>query len=223
MDVAQFELVTERVRSALRLGGGDLFAVADTCAQALPVRRVALLIDEPHLGVQPWAASDDWTSEVESAQATAGEGPAFDAVRSGAPVVAADVRGEEDRWPTFAAALRSLSATGALLAVPMRSGPIRLGALDLYRDGEWSPALIAVAQEVADLIAAHLASANTAPPPTSTLIHEAAGAVIAHRRSGTGDGYTWLRTEAQRQGLSMADCAERIVDHRIRIEPFAGR
>ncbi|WP_156371128.1 GAF and ANTAR domain-containing protein [Nocardia arizonensis] len=219
MDVAQFELVTERVRSALRLGGGDLLVVCDICAQALPVDSAAVLIDEPHLGVQPWAASDDRTGDIESAQAGAGVGPAFDVVAIGAPVEVTDLRAA-DRWPLFAAALNHRSAAGALLSVPLRVGAARLGTLDLYREtpGEWSPPLPDMAQQVADLIAAHLVSANSAPPPTSTLIHEAAGMVITHRAAGTADGYAWLRAEARRRNLSLADCAEAIVGRRLPVD-----
>ncbi|MET7767583.1 GAF domain-containing protein [Nocardia sp. NPDC005366] len=217
--MAHFELVTERIRSALRLGGGDLSAVCDTCVQVIPVRRAAILINEPHLGVQPWAASDEWTTRIEAAQATAGEGPAFDAVATGMPVTVADLGTGCDGWPAFAALLRRESASGALVAVPLCSGAIRLGTLDLYLDapGTWSSSTLAEAQHIANLIAAHLVSANTAPPPTSTLIHHAAATVIAQRQGSTADAYARLRAEGLRRGMFLAELAEQVVDHRIRL------
>ncbi|MGN2636863.1 GAF and ANTAR domain-containing protein [Nocardia takedensis] len=217
MDVAQFELVTERVRSALRLGGGDLVAATVTCVQALPVEHVAILIDEPHLGAQPWACSDEWTAGVEAALSTAGEGPAFEAVAGGEVVVLTEPARDADRWPTAATVLRGLP--GAMVSVPLTAGPTRLGALNLYLAPErWSPALAEVVGEVSELIAAHLLSSNAAPPPTSTLIHRAAGALIAEHGLDTADAYARLRREAADRGSTLADYAGHLVGRGFRAE-----
>ncbi|MEV0292946.1 GAF and ANTAR domain-containing protein [Nocardia sp. NPDC050710] len=230
--MAQFELLAERFRSALRLDGGDISAACRACVRVLPVQRVAILVDEPYLGAQPWSTSDAVTARIEAVQTTVGEGPAFDAVVTGVPVAVADLATDCERWPGFAAALResgvvsaAASSPGAMVAVPLRLGLDRLGALDLYRSAPapWGPAAVSAGRHIADILAAHLlsiaADPSASPPPlTSAVIHQAAGMMISRGHPNPADAYRRLRVEALRRGLSLTEVAQRIVDRRIRLE-----
>ena len=47
-------------------------------------------------------ASEPWAAELEEAQYTLGEGPGVEAFTTGGPVLVADVREDQVRWPAFA-------------------------------------------------------------------------------------------------------------------------
>src|SRR6266700_5605523 len=97
--MTRYDHLTQRFRTAVRTGGGGVAAACDASVRMLHVQRAAIVIDEPDAGVQPWCASDDVAAWGEAMQATAGEGPAVDAVATGLPVAAADLAGARERWP----------------------------------------------------------------------------------------------------------------------------
>ncbi|TQM31439.1 ANTAR domain-containing protein [Nocardia bhagyanarayanae] len=233
MGVAEFELLTERFLSALRRGGGDISAACQAAVQVLPVQRAAIMIDERDVGVQPWCSSDEVAARVETVQATVGEGPAVDAVATGVPVSVVDLTANCGRWPGFAAALAREPVSGAMTAMPLRSGAVRFGALDLYRASPGRPnrSMMSAGLHIADIITAHLVSARSGAaeqagewlrrPLTSASIHQAAGMVIAQRGVCPRDAYATLRTYAVRQGISLAEAAERVLRRRIRFDKEA--
>src|SRR5664280_3659601 len=111
--------------------------ICQLCVQTLGVTGagICLVTDTGNRGVV--CASDDVSGQIEDLQFTLGEGPCIEAVRTGAPVLVADLDEPPDivveRWPTF---LEGAGAAGvrAVFAFPLRIGAITLGALDLYRD-----------------------------------------------------------------------------------------
>ncbi|MCP2280266.1 GAF domain-containing protein [Nocardia amikacinitolerans] len=230
MGVAEFELLTETFLSALRRGGGDISAACHAAVQVLPVQRAAITIDERDVGVQPWCSSDEVAARVETVQATVGEGPAVDAVATGVPVSVVDLAANCGHWPDFAAALAREPVSGAMTAMPLRLGAVRFGALDLYRTSPGHPngSMMAAGLHVADIITAHLVSARPGSaehagewlrgPLTSASIHQAAGMVIAQRGVGPADAYATMRSYAVRQGISLAEAAERVLRRRIRFD-----
>ncbi|WP_024805127.1 GAF and ANTAR domain-containing protein [Nocardia sp. BMG51109] len=160
--MSRFEYLTERFLAATRAGGGGVAGACAACVRVLPVQRAAIVIDEQHAGVQPWGTSDEVAAGVEAVQATAGEGPAVEAVATGVPVPVADLAAGCERWPGFTEALSRTQARGAMIAVPLQLGDIRFGALDLYRDvpGRLDPQTVSAGLHVADLITAQLISAR---------------------------------------------------------------
>ncbi|MFC9997588.1 GAF and ANTAR domain-containing protein [Nocardia sp. NPDC127526] len=227
MASSQFDQVTEQFLHAVHAAGGGLPAVCAACVRVLPVRRAAILLDEHDAGIQPWCASDDSARRVETAQATAGEGPAVSAVHEGLPVLVTDLTAECEDWPGFAEALSGTPISGSLLAVPLRLGDIRIGAVDLYREaiGRPGPGFTSAALHVADLVTASLVLAagdvtkQWAQPVTSRWIHQAAGLTSAQLGIELVDAYARLRGYAFTHGLSLVEVAHRVVDRRVRIEP----
>ena len=111
---------------------------------------ISLVSDTGHRGVI--CATDDVSKRIEDLQITLGEGPCIDTIRTGAPVLVADLHDLDDvatwRWPTFMAAAAD-AGVRAVFAFPLRIGAINLGALDMYRsrpgaldDDELSAALL---------------------------------------------------------------------------------
>ncbi|MBF6061512.1 GAF and ANTAR domain-containing protein [Nocardia terpenica] len=219
--MTRFEDLTERYLAALRAAGGEIAAACPACVRVLPVRRAAIVIDEHDAGLQPWCASDPMAAGIEAAQATAGEGPAVDAVATGLPVGVADLTDIGGRWPGFAAALTRLDVTGGMFAVPLHLDGIRLGALDLYRDtpGCLDTRTRTAALHIADLITAQLVLMGRTPcadhPMPSRVLHQAAGMVVAQLDIPVADAYTYLRAYAFTHGLSLAEVADAVVARRI--------
>ncbi|WP_162958705.1 GAF and ANTAR domain-containing protein [Nocardia yunnanensis] len=231
MASSQFDQLTGRFLRAVRDAGGGLGAVCAACVRVLPVTRAAIVLEERDAGMQPWCASDEFARRVEFAQATAGEGPAVSAVAEGVPVLVADLGVDCEQWPGFAEALTVSAAgeplCGAMFAVPLRLGSIRLGTVDLYRDVTGRPGsrLLSAALHIADLVTASLVLATGdearqwAQPLSSRWIHQAAGMTSARRGIDIADAYACLRGYAFTHGISLVEVARRVVEREIRIEP----
>lgn len=228
--MTRYNHLTQRFRAAVHTGGGGVAAACDASVRVLPVQRAAIVIDEQDAGVQPWCASDDVAAWVEAMQATAGEGPAVDAVATGLPVAAADLSGARERWPGFATALSRADSSGAMVAVPLRLGALRIGALDLYRDapGPLDAHVVAAGLHIAGLIAEQLVpldldTPGQAPqwleqPLASRVIHQAAGMVVAQLDVGVREAYVRLRAYAGAHRMSLSEVAGQVVDRRIRLD-----
>ncbi|WP_433205567.1 GAF and ANTAR domain-containing protein [Nocardia sp. CA-107356] len=234
--MGQFDQLTDEFFSALEFltklsaDGGAMAALCGACVRVLPVQGAAILIQERDVGLQPWCASDPIAARVEAVQATAGQGPAMDAVAAGVPVLVADLGATAERWPGFADELNRVRAAGSMVAVPLRLGVVRFGVLDLYRarPGRPEAAVISAGLHIADLVIAQLIagsakSAHTTAqwwdrPLTSRIIHQAAGIVIAQLGIGAPDAYARLRAYAFAHGLSLAEVAQLVVDNRIRFD-----
>ncbi|MEV6770164.1 GAF and ANTAR domain-containing protein [Nocardia sp. NPDC051030] len=226
MSTSQFDQLTGQFLRAVRDSGGGMTAVCAACVRVLPVRRAAIVLEERDAGMQPWCASDEFADRVEAAQATAGEGPAVSAVADGAPVVVTDLASDCEHWPGFVEALAGARVSGSLLAVPLRLGTIRLGAVDLYRDavGRPGPRMLAAALHIADLVTASLVltaadgTGQWAQPASSQRIHQAAGITSAQLGIEIGDAYARLRGYAFTHGLSLVEVSQLVVDRCIAIE-----
>lgn len=226
MGAAQFDQLTGLFLRAVRDSGGGLTAVCGACVRVLPVRRSAIVLDERDAGMQPWCASDDIADQVEAAQATAGEGPAVSAVEDGVPVTVVDLASDCEQWPGFAEALSRFPVRGSMLAIPLRLGGVRLGALDLYRDvtGRPGPRLVSAGLHIADLVTASLILAagdearQWAQPLSSRWIHQAAGMTSAQLGIDVADAYARLRGYAFSHGLSLVEVAHRVVDRALEFE-----
>ncbi len=84
------------------------------------------------LGSETLSASDDVAARLDELQFDLGEGPCWDAVRSGRAVLEPDFTAESPtRWPAFAAAIHD-DELRSIFAFPLAVGPLRIGAVDLY-------------------------------------------------------------------------------------------
>ncbi|WP_433621540.1 GAF and ANTAR domain-containing protein [Nocardia sp. CA-120079] len=235
--VGQFDQLTDEFFSALEFlkklsaDGGGMTALCGACVRVLPVQRAAILIQERDAGLQPWATSDSVAARVEAVQATAGQGPAVDAAVAGVPVLVADLAETDVRWPGFADELNRVAVVaGSMVAVPLQLGVVRFGVLDLYRTepGKPEPYVISAGLHIADLVIAQLVAGSAKSvhaaaqwwdqPLTSRTIHQAAGIVLAQLGIRAPDAYARLRAYAFAHGLSLAEVAALVVDHRLRFD-----
>ena len=128
--------------------------------EVLPITGAGVTLISPEHVPRYVAASSDAALRFEQLQTELREGPCLSVYRSGVALAVPDLR-SESRFPSFGG--RALAeGLVAVFTFPLRSGEARLGALDLYRDspGELSPAMMAVAQTLADVAAAYLLNAQ---------------------------------------------------------------
>jgi len=105
----------------------------------------------------PLGASDELSATAERLQFTTGEGPCFEAMAQGRPVIT-DRASMLQRWPVLAVLQQEVTPFETGLAIPLRAGGGRFGVLDLYSrrpqsmDGHDVVAAQLIAQAIADVL-----------------------------------------------------------------------
>ncbi|GAA4681461.1 GAF and ANTAR domain-containing protein [Frondihabitans cladoniiphilus] len=100
----------------------------------LPVLGAAVSTLGDPLGSATVCASDTSAARLDEIQIDLGEGPCWDAMTSGRPVLESDLQGSAgDRWPIASTALRE-TGIAAVFAFPLVYGRLSLGAIDFYGD-----------------------------------------------------------------------------------------
>jgi hypothetical protein len=117
-----------------------LYAVAtddELCApflHALPLTGAAISTLADPFGIETVCASDTTAARLDELQIDLGEGPSWEAMRTGHPVLEPAVHATTtDRWPVMLMAIRDTNA-GAVFAFPMRVGAPSVGAVGVYRE-----------------------------------------------------------------------------------------
>ncbi|MGI5171691.1 GAF and ANTAR domain-containing protein [Spirillospora sp. CA-253888] len=116
---------------------GEPMSIRDTCrvcAQILKVGGVGISIRIGHR-LEPVHAEGRLGRELLEAEMTSGDGPCVEAMRTGAPVLAADLGDAEcgRRWPLFTATAHA-GKVAAAFAFPLATGIARVGVLVACRD-----------------------------------------------------------------------------------------
>lgn len=103
------------------------------CVDRLPVSGavVHLMSQERAVGVA--AASDPRAASVGDLPFVTGVAPCLDAFRLGRPVLVGDLETSAPRWPGYAESVLELGVA-AVFSLPVQSGAVGLGVLDLYSD-----------------------------------------------------------------------------------------
>jgi hypothetical protein len=177
-------------------------------------------------------ATDDVSARIEDLQFMLGEGPAFDAVRSGAPALLPDLVEPDDsvagRWPAF---LEGATAAGvqAVFAFPLRIGVVDVGALDLYRDkrGDLDRDQVTAALMAADVAALALLDLDLgrddlfaddvdARSTYQLQVHQATGMIQVQLDVTTEEAFAMLRARAFASGHQLVAVATDVVERRLR-------
>lgn len=206
--------------------------LCQACVLSLPVQRAGIAVKAVGMGLEALCASDYVAERVEWAQISLGEGPAWDAMSSGGPVVALDFAVSDPRWPVFSAEA-SASGVGAMYAVPLQVGAIQVGVLNLYRDTPEAldPADFADAVAIADLVTAILLTVGRTGQITEALgswwdqplstreVHQATGIVMAQLGVDAREAYVRLQAHAFVRQRLIHDVAHDVVARRLRFDP----
>lgn len=220
--------------SSLRSALDALDGVADTPSKLclpflrlLPVSGASVSTVGDLLGSETISASDDLAARVDELQFDLGEGPCWDAMTRGLPVLEPDLAGAPRTvWPAFSAAIRE-HPVSSLFAFPLSVGPLRIGAVDLYSgdlvelDAHQARQASTVAAAVSRHVLRHaLEAAGAEPddagsPRSRRLVHQATGLVLAQLRIPGPDARLIIQSHAYTTDRSMMEVAREIVDGRL--------
>ncbi|MEV4536438.1 ANTAR domain-containing protein [Asanoa sp. NPDC049518] len=178
-------------------------------------------------------ATDEVAAELAELALTLGEGPGVDAV-DGGPALAVDLTGPDSlfRWPMFAPAAISAGA-GAVFALPLHVGGIRVGVLDLYRarPGSLNGDQLADALLLADTACALLLDAEQhdrphpdgrRPDPDGLAhpeVHQATGMITVQLGVSAAVALIRLRAYAYAHDRRLHHVAADVVARRLRFDP----
>ena len=195
---------------------------------ALPMSGASVSILGKFFGSETIAASDAQAARVDELQLDLGEGPCWDSIELGRPILEPDIRQRPHRvWPAFSEALRN-EDVGALFAFPLMIGAMRIGALDLYHQ---DPTELAAEQTeqagtMADLISRHVLrrairiageveELGTPSRLSRRIIHQATGFVIAQIGVSAEDAHALIQGHSLTERRPMTEIAEDIVERRL--------
>ena len=201
----------------------------------IPVDGASISTIAEFLGNETVAASGPLAARLDELQFDLSEGPCWDAMRQGRPVLEPDVRARPSRhWPAFSPALSQYDV-GAIFAFPLAFGPLKLGAMDLYSD---SPRPLSAQEQRASGILASVISRivldrairridepDVVDPEdkfSRRLIHQATGMVLAQLDISAEDARLLIQGHAFALGQTMRQIAEEILERRLDFSKHAG-
>ncbi|WBP96356.1 GAF and ANTAR domain-containing protein [Mycolicibacterium neoaurum] len=207
-----------------------------SCAETLGVSGASLLLTGGPRQLEPVCVTGGRAAELEERQITIGQGPAFEALHSGRPVLVDDLAASSaaGRWPLFGSEAERLGIK-AIYSLPLTLGALQAGVLDLFHR---APCVLDHEQLVDALIFADTAllllidsrsgivaqpGGNQTEPSGPDLwraeVHQATGMLSVQLGIPVVDALVMLRTHAYHRGEQLADVARMVVEHRLRLRP----
>ncbi|MFJ4220073.1 GAF domain-containing protein [Curtobacterium luteum] len=200
-----------------------------------PVTGTAVSTLAAPFGIETVSASGPGAARADEVQLDLGEGPAWQAFRTAAPVFLPDlgVDGQAaDAWPAARTALTGMGIAG-VLAVPLTVGALGIGTLSLYTDevGRLPTEAIDRAAHVqpaaarAVLEAALHRAASERPGEWSggqysrREVHQAVGMVAAQTGATVDDALLLLRAAAFGSDRSLAQLSAAVLDREVDFSP----
>jgi transcriptional regulator with GAF, ATPase, and Fis domain len=169
--------------------------------------------------VRTLAASDEKVYISDQMQGDVGEGPCFDAIRSGEEVFRiADTRTAADGWPRYAPCAEKLGIR-SMLGFKLFTDDETLGALNLYSTHPW--AFTERSEENGWLLASHSAVALASARSEADLhgaissqqrIGEAIGILMARHGLSEDDAFAALAKASQEQNIKVRQLVARVIE-----------
>jgi hypothetical protein len=204
-----------------------LMMVTHRTAELIGAADVGLLLADQRGHLHFVAGSNEDVKRLELFQVQVHEGPCLDAFRDGQPVVNADLRGAEDRWPRFAP--RAVAAGyRSVHAFPLRLRDEVIGAIGVFGtdNARWGDADVHIAQTLAHvatigllqeravsrgaLLSEQLQSALNA----RIVIEQAKGAIAEYHGVTIDEAFVLLRQHARRTGTHLGVLAHAVLSDR---------
>ncbi|WP_235565710.1 GAF and ANTAR domain-containing protein [Microbacterium sp. Root166] len=199
-----------------------------------PVNGAAVSTLGDLLGSETLSATDGRAARLDELQFDLGEGPCWDALRSGRPVSeSAMATGGRSRWPAFADAAHGEDVT-SMFAFPLIVGPLRIGAVDMYShepltlSDTQTRRASALAEVVGRSVLRNalkslddLEPANN--PHSRRVVHQATGVVLAQLDISADDAQLVVQAHAFTTGRAVMDVATEVVNGVLRFHRVDGR
>lgn len=179
------------------------------------------------LGTETLSASDDKAMRIDELQFDLGEGPCWDAMRLGSPVLSPAIQATaRSTWPALVPQLPH--PVDGLFAFPLLVGPLKIGAVDFYStseqtvDDERAVAASAMAAVVSRkvlrsaLTEVHAEYQDDAHSQNSRrIIHQATGMVFAQLSIRIDDAQLVLEGHAFATSRPLMEVADDVVAGRL--------
>jgi GAF domain-containing protein len=202
---------------------GVLAELAEQVSELLDDAAVAAAMTGPAGELRSAAATDGDVADLVAAELSLEEGPALECFRTGGPVSADDLEGEE-RWPHYRAHARA-AGVRSVVALPLRLGARPAGALvAISRDVRpWSEQDTDAAQLLVDLVSGYLAHEAELQQVRRTVdqlrealvsridIEQAKGMLAGELGCTVDHAFVLLRRHARRNNLTLHAVARAVV------------
>ena len=194
----------------------------------IPVTGAAISTIGTLVAPETLCATDAAAARLDELQFDLGEGPCWEALATGRPVLERDVRtSTRGAWPAFAEAIRDLPVRG-MFAFPLTIGRMNVGVIDLYseeptelRDGHQRDAAaladIAARQILRELVMRSGDDEEDEPGNefSRRSVHQATGMVLAQLNVTPDDALMILRAHAFASGRSVRAVAADVLARRL--------
>jgi hypothetical protein len=174
-------------------------------------------------------ATDSVAARGDTLQFELGEGPHWEALASGSPVLSPDLAAQGwSSWPMFSDAAQGIGMA-AVFAFPMTMGAVRIGVVDLYceRPRRLDAHLVSLAASMASRSAAPavrqamrlaedpFSEEHEKAPALRREVHQATGMIGAQLDITVSEAFTRLRAYSFTSGRPVEDIAHDVVSRRM--------
>jgi GAF domain-containing protein len=214
-----------------------LHMLTDRTASLIGASAVGLLLADQRGELRFMAASEEKARLLEIFQVQVNEGPCFDAYRSAAPVINADLRTEGARWPAFTA--HALAAGfRSVHAFPMRVRREVVGALNVFGStvgGNFDEGDVQIVQALTDVAAIALLQERAVRRGeilteqlqgalnSRIVIEQAKGAIAQANGISIDAAFSVLRGYARRDNRKLTDVAHEVLSDPARLSDLTKR
>ena len=201
-----------------------LMMVAHRMSELIGDADVGILLADQRGHLQFMAGSNEDVKRLELFQLQVHEGPCLDAVRDGKPVVNADLKTAEGRWPRFAP---RAAAAGyqSVHAFPLRLRDDVIGAIGVFGTdtARWEDADVHIAQTLAHVATigllqeravrrgAVLTEQLQAALNSRIVIEQAKGAIAQFHGVTVDEAFVLMRSHARRSGAHLGVVAQSVL------------
>ncbi|GAA2376498.1 GAF and ANTAR domain-containing protein [Dactylosporangium salmoneum] len=201
-----------------------LQTLADRAAGLIDTATVGLLLADEQNRLRFMAASDETTKLLELFQLQWQDGPCLDAFRTAEPVVNADLRTANARWPRFAS-YATAAGFRSVHAFPLRLRNEVIGAMGVFGTGStaFDDADVQIVQALADVAAIGLLQERTIRRSevlteqlqgalnSRIVIEQAKGAIAQAYHISVDAAFELIRAYARRTNRRLSDVAHLVV------------
>jgi GAF domain-containing protein len=200
--------------------------VVQTCVEAVEHCDMAGVSILAHREIRTVAASDEALRVIDHLQFELGEGPCYDALRTG-EIVASNDLAHDDRWPTWGPAMESRVGMRSVLSYPLTTNHEPLGALNLYaaREGAFDHGDVFEGEMLAAHTAVVLASTLKEEQlhqalESRTVIGQATGILIERFGLDSDRAFAVMRRVSQNHNIKLSALARHLVETGVLLDPW---